>query len=331
MGLLDCCTPCCPTTETVNVPGLEGPDGTDGTNGTGGGNAYTFTTADFVVPAIGSNVTVSVASSDWMVVGQKVITEGPATFEVISKPTSQSAVLEFKGYTDDVAPTTTVPSGSSVGPSGVEPSVSGFAAAGANSDITSLSGLTTPLSIVQGGTGANTETLARTRLGLISNANIADVVANAADTYLTGSALAVPTEGLKAGTKLRWRFVMTKTGAGVAAPIWSVRVGTAGTTADTAQLVFTSSAQTAAIDTGEVVIEAVLRNTGAAGVLAGGLHLLHNLDITGFSVDTTPVLQVTSAGFTTTTANLIIGVSVNPGAAGVFTHQIVEGELWLNN
>ena len=35
--------------------------------------------------------------------------------------------------------------------------VTGVAASGANSDITSLSGLTTPLSLLQGGTGASTQ------------------------------------------------------------------------------------------------------------------------------------------------------------------------------
>ncbi len=44
--------------------------------------------------------------------------------------------------------------------------LTGVASSGANSDITSLSGLTTPLSIGQGGTGAATAPNARTALGL---------------------------------------------------------------------------------------------------------------------------------------------------------------------
>lgn len=48
---------------------------------------------------------------------------------------------------------------------------------GSNSDITSLSGLTTPLSIVQGGTGATTQTLARTALGAATSGVNADVTA----------------------------------------------------------------------------------------------------------------------------------------------------------
>lgn len=164
--------------------------------------------------------------------------------------------------------------------------------------------------------------------GAIRNWNTADVVANAADTYLTGSGLVIPAGlTLQVGTTFRWRMFMTKTAAGVAAPIWVVRVGTAGTVADAAILTFTGPAQTAVIDTGTVEITAVLRNVGAAGILAGGLLLSHNLAATGFANIAQPTLQVTSAGFVTTTANLIVGVSINPGAAGVWTHQVVQSEM----
>lgn len=168
-----------------------------------------------------------------------------------------------------------------------------------------------------------------TLTGGISNQNTSDVVANAADTYLTGSNLTVPT-GLvmQVGTTFKWRFFMTKTAAGTAAPIWVVRVGTAGTTADSARLTFTQVAlQTAAADTGYVEITAVLRNVGATGVLAGGLHMAHVLAATGFSTLDHNVMQVTSAGFDTTVAGTIVGVSVNPGASGVWTHQVVQAEM----
>lgn len=157
--------------------------------------------------------------------------------------------------------------------------------------------------------------------------NTADVVANAADTYLTGSMLTVPGHLLQAGTIFRWRFVATKTGAGIATPIWSVRVGTAGSTADTARLTFTGPAQTGVIDAAQIDITVLLRNTGAAGIMAGGLAMTHNLAATGFANQGDVVLQVTSSGFDTTVASTKVGVSVNPGSVGVWTHQIVMGNF----
>jgi len=163
--------------------------------------------------------------------------------------------------------------------------------------------------------------------GVIRNWNTADVVANAADTYLAGSSIAIPQHLLQAGATFKWRIGMTKTGAGVAAPTWNVRVGVNGTTADASRLLFTGPAQTAVIDAGLVEITAVLRNIGAAGVLAGILELNHNLATTGFATSQCPTLQTTSAGFDTTVANLIVGISVNPGSAGVWTHQVVIAEM----
>lgn len=173
-----------------------------------------------------------------------------------------------------------------------------------------------------------TSTLIRTLPG-IRNFNNADEVANAVDTYLAGSKITVPQHGLQAGTIFKWVIGMTKTAAGIAAPIWNIRVGTAGTTADAARVTFTSpSAQTAATDAGQVEIYAILRNTGAAGVMAGVLSLWHNNATTGFASVSQIVVQATSAGFDTTTANLLVGISVNPGAAGVWTHQVIASEAF---
>ena len=69
--------------------------------------------------------------------------------------------------------TVTLPDGTKwTGPAwnGIATTLSGKAAKGANDDITSLSGLTTALSLEQGGTGSTTETGARKNLGLGTSA-----------------------------------------------------------------------------------------------------------------------------------------------------------------
>ena len=105
------CTPCCDSTNTVNVPGASG------------GSAYTTTTASFVVPAIAATVAISVGSTAWMAVGQKVfISDGTdfGNFEVQSIGGSTSFVGEFMGYVDDAAPGATVGSGAAVVASGTQ-------------------------------------------------------------------------------------------------------------------------------------------------------------------------------------------------------------------
>jgi hypothetical protein len=106
------CVPCCTTTQVVNVPGLQGAPGTNGINGV---NAYAMTTADFTTPSSdGANVSVSLTNTLWMVVGMVVIIgqgggaalpvghTGPATFRVVSLPSSISATLSFLHRTGDV-------------------------------------------------------------------------------------------------------------------------------------------------------------------------------------------------------------------------------------
>src|SRR5436309_2987421 len=104
--------------------------------------------------------------------------------------------------------------------------------------------------------------------GLLSNFNTADVTASAADTYLAGSSISIPAHKMQVGTIFKWRFAFSKTAAGIATPIWSVRVGTAGTVSDTARLTFTGTAQTAVVDNGYAEIIVVVRSIGASGVIA---------------------------------------------------------------
>lgn len=151
----------------------------------------------------------------------------------------------------------------------------------------------------------------------------------AADTYLVGSSVPVPAGQLQAKAKYRCRFVVTKTAAGVATPIITVRYGTAGSVADAARCTLTFAAQTAVIDEGVFEVDVVFRTVGATttAVLQAVGVLAHRLSITGLSVDVTGVKLSTSAGFDSTPAGSIIGLSVNGGAAAAWTIALVSAEL----
>lgn len=163
----------------------------------------------------------------------------------------------------------------------------------------------------------------------VHNASVAAQSGFAADTYLAGSAVAIPNGALKVGAKYRCRLNVVKTAAGVAAPVIIVRMGTLGAIGDAARATLTFAAQTAAIDEGLFEIEAVFRTVGATttAILQAFGKLGHRLSITGLSVDVTGVKLATSAGFDSTVANSIIGLSVNGGASAAWTVSLVSAEL----
>jgi len=75
-----------------------------------------------------------------------------------------------------------------------------FAKTGANSDITSLNGLTTPLPIEEGGTGANNANQAKINLGITSGNNTyyeSYQIATAGQTVFTGLIYTVGNNSLK--------------------------------------------------------------------------------------------------------------------------------------
>lgn len=148
-------------------------------------------------------------------------------------------------------------------------------------------------------------------------------------TYITGSALAIPTGKLQIGTCFRWRFTATKTAAGTATSTIDIAVGTNGTTADTARVSFTKPAGTAAIDEAIFEVTCICRGPlSASGVFAGNMQMTHNLSATGHA--TIPCVSVTtiSAAFDVTTANLIVGLCITTGASDAITIQIVTAEAW---
>lgn len=116
-AVANCCSPC-PTVPPVQVPGLEGVPGTPGTNGTNGGNAYTTTTSDFVVPALTASVTVAVASTSFMAIGQYLFIPGGGIFQVATIFNSQSVSLTYINDPQNTNVGNTVANGSAVTPTG---------------------------------------------------------------------------------------------------------------------------------------------------------------------------------------------------------------------
>jgi hypothetical protein len=148
-------------------------------------------------------------------------------------------------------------------------------------------------------------------------------------TYITGTKITVPPGKLQIGTMFRWRFNITKTGAGTATSTFDVAVGTAGTTADTARLSFTKPAGTAVIDEGWIEIVVVVRGPlSASGVMVGEFTLIHNLQITGHAIIPCVAVSTVSGAFDVTVANLFVGVCITSGASDAITIQFATAEAW---
>lgn len=113
----DCCSGC-ETPAVVEVPGVQGNPGTPGTDGTDGVNAFTVTTANFTVPAIGNTVVVTVANSTWMTIGQVVFVQGAGSFSVSAKGSALSATLQYLDYATNTAAGNNVASGAQISPGG---------------------------------------------------------------------------------------------------------------------------------------------------------------------------------------------------------------------
>lgn len=160
------------------------------------------------------------------------------------------------------------------------------------------------------------------------NASIAALTVNAADTYVTDSDLLIPSFGMQTRAKFYWQISASKTGAGIATPIYNIRIGTLRTVAgDTARLVLTGPAQTAIADVGTLNIMATVRAVSATvGVIQGtawwdhrGTAASSTIGV-GFANDGTGHVEGTSANFDNSAlGGNYIGLSLNSGASGVWT------------
>ena len=109
--------------DQITLPTIAGSAGVDGLN------AFTTTTAQFTVPAIGANVTLAVSNTNpstgsWAVPGQSIYIENAGYYTVVSSTTT-SIVVTNSGTTGNTAPGTVVASGQQVSPAGIASPQSG--------------------------------------------------------------------------------------------------------------------------------------------------------------------------------------------------------------
>ena len=153
----------------------------------------------------------------------------------------------------------------------------------------------------------------------------------AADTYLAGSTITIAAGDWKVNGAYHCRFDMTKTGAGVATPIITVRMGTLGTTSDATIATLTFLAGTAVIDSGIFDVDVVFRSVGSGtsaviAVLSSCQHSLAATGLTSSGAAGGGFAGVISAGFNSTTQTKI-GLSFNGGSAFSGTNSIVITSL----
>ena len=155
----------------------------------------------------------------------------------------------------------------------------------------------------------------------------------ATDTLITGSVVAIPSGALKAGTAYRLRCSLNKTAAGTATPIFQVRLGTNGTTADTSRTTLTFGAGTAAADDGVFELMVTFRSVGGgtSAVIAAHGVISHRLNTTGLTNGSyNAVTGAPSAGFDST-SDTFISVSLNAGTSAAWSIAQAQAQLFNQN
>jgi hypothetical protein len=153
----------------------------------------------------------------------------------------------------------------------------------------------------------------------------------AADQYLTGSLITIPTAGgWAAGSHYKCVFDMTKTAAGVVTWTVTIRIGTAGNITDPAVLTLSGpAAQTAAVDSGWFEVMVTFKAVGASAVVVAAVRLTRitttAAGLMASAVQVYPGTGTASSTFSATTSNKI-GVAFNGGTLFSGTCQIVQSE-----
>lgn len=165
------------------------------------------------------------------------------------------------------------------------------------------------------------------RTGQRGAASITDqAIAAATIALITGTLIPIAPQGLQQGQTYRWTVIGTSGAAGTAANVITIRLGTAGTTADAAIATFTTTAGTAVASEFKIVINLTVRVIGAISTAVAEC-VIQNSAASGFINATVNVLAGTMATFNSTTAQQYIHVNITTGTAKTITVKQAIAEI----
>jgi hypothetical protein len=121
MELQSCCPPC--GSPATNIPGTPGADGSAGASGNNGADAFTFTLANFTIPAVDDTVPIQMASTASFQVGMNIFASDGTdygTFKITAITDAQNLVAKFLGYTGEASPGAVINSDSLVTVGGIQ-------------------------------------------------------------------------------------------------------------------------------------------------------------------------------------------------------------------
>ena len=143
----------------------------------------------------------------------------------------------------------------------------------------------------------------------------------ASDTYITNSGIQIPSFGMRAGQLAVWYIGVTKTAAGTAATVLTVRLGAGQSTSDTSRVAMTQQvAQTATAADALWIVVCSVRSVSASGVVAATFT-------TGATAFGSGGNAASSTFDNTAVAGQFLGLSLNGGASASYTLQVASAVL----
>ncbi|SRR6266511_2645858 len=164
--------------------------------------------------------------------------------------------------------------------------------------------------------------------GNMNKSTASQTLVAATDTVVTGSRILIPSSGLTVGMVYHVRLSMSKGAVGTTGLIWTVRLGTLGTTGDASQWTHTGVAQTAVAETGFYELLCTVRSIGASGVLQATLSVVRTGGTAATGFASVPAAEVTGAGADKSwVSGQGILLSLNGGTGGTPTITQCVAEL----